>query len=91
MTREQAKELWPIVKAFSEGEAVQFRDDAGNWYDYDTDEGYFAARFAYRIQPEPRVIWVNEYVDGLGDSVFLSEVGAQAIGGGVPRKFVEEL
>jgi hypothetical protein len=89
MTREQAKELWPIVKAFSEGEAVQFRDDAGNWYDYDTDEGYFAARFAYRIKPEPRVLWVNEFVDGLGQVAFQHKPDAQQ---GVPVvKFVEEL
>ena len=51
MTREEAKELLPIIKAFSEGKSVQFSDE-GNWYK--TENPAFASGTMYRIKPEPK-------------------------------------
>lgn len=51
MTREEAKELLPIIKAFSEGKSVQFSDE-GNWYK--TENPAFASGTMYRIKPESR-------------------------------------
>ena len=52
MTREQAKELLPIIQAFAEGKAVQFLD-GGKWADvYETD--FHESPVKYRIKPEPK-------------------------------------
>lgn len=48
MTREEAKELLPIIKAFSEGKTIQFRER-------DIEEPSFDGCFnEYRIKPEPK-------------------------------------
>ena len=52
MTREEAKELLPIIKAFSEGKTVQYSSDKEIWNDAkapDFDCGAF-----YRIKPEQK-------------------------------------
>ena len=49
MTREEAKELLPIIKAFAEGKSVQF-SDGGNWYK--TENLAFASGTMYRIKPQ---------------------------------------
>ena len=52
MTREQAKELLPIIQAFAEGKTIQFLN-GGKWYDvYDTD--FYQSPDVYRIKPEPK-------------------------------------
>ena len=51
VTREEAKELLPIIKAFAEGKSVQFSDE-GNWYK--TENPAFASGTMYRIKPESR-------------------------------------
>lgn len=35
MTREQAKELLPIIQAFAEGKIIQVKGPDNKWYDYD--------------------------------------------------------
>lgn len=55
MDRNQAKELLPIIKAFSEGKTIQSRcikGDTSLWYD-DKDPS-FDDDFEYRIKPEPK-------------------------------------
>ena len=48
MTREEAKELLPIIKAFAEGKTIQFRER-------DIEEPSFDGCFnEYRIKPEPK-------------------------------------
>lgn len=48
MTREQAKELLPIIQAFAEGKTIQFRER-------DTEEPSFDGCIdEYRIKPEPK-------------------------------------
>jgi hypothetical protein len=55
MNRNQAKELLPIIKAFSEGKVIESRcikGDTSLWYD-DKDPS-FDDDFEYRIKPEPK-------------------------------------
>ena len=52
MNRNQAKELLPVIKAFSEGKAIQ-QTDGYDWYDLD-DPDFMANSSSYRIKPEPK-------------------------------------
>jgi len=71
MNRERAKELLPIIQAFAEGKAIQFRLEGLNgdhsWNDLLEDERmtvtFPAEDYEYRIKPEPMEIWVNVYPD----------------------------
>ena len=50
MTREEAKELLPIMQAYAEGKTIQFLN-GGKWYDvYDAD--FYQSPDIYRIKPE---------------------------------------
>lgn len=52
MTKEQAKELLPIITAFAEGKTIEVKDDDGKW----TEIPYPVFRNIpekYRIKPEP--------------------------------------
>ena len=54
MTREEAKELLPIVKALAEGKMIQDSIDGSKWFD--TDEinlEYEGQKIKHRIKPEP--------------------------------------
>lgn len=56
MIRNQAKELLPIIKAFSEGKVIQSRHIKGGaslWYDVETPN-FDNNDFDYRIKPEPK-------------------------------------
>ena len=52
MNRNQAKELLPFIKAFSEGKAIQ-QTDGYDWYDLD-DPDFMANGSSYRIKPETK-------------------------------------
>lgn len=67
MTRENAKDYLPLVKAMAEGKSIQMKKlKADGWIDFHADENisFDLPADQYRIKPEPRVIWVNEYTDG---------------------------
>lgn len=52
MTREEAKELMPIIQAYAEGKTIQFLD-GGKWHDlYESD--FYKSPERYRIKPESR-------------------------------------
>ena len=52
MTREEAKELLPIIQAWSEGKNIQFLSD-GEWHDINqADITCYPDK--YRIKPEPK-------------------------------------
>ena len=61
MTREQAKELLPIITAFANGEDVEIRTTKG-WISLDKPR-FEGAISDYRIAPKPRKVWANEYAD----------------------------
>ena len=50
MTREEAKELLPIIQAFAEGKTVQYMDRNHNWNDFNNLSFYGDTH--YRIKPE---------------------------------------
>ena len=52
MTREDAKELLPIIQAFAEGKNIQYKDDIDRWVDIKNPS--FKSFFEYRIKPEPK-------------------------------------
>lgn len=61
MTKSQAKELWPIIKAWSEGGQLQYRtDDNLMWNDIDYSS-FSSGPVYYRIKPTPRP-WKPEEV-----------------------------
>lgn len=60
MTRETAKQLWPIIKAWAEGETLQFRNAYGEFNDID-DVVFNEDASCYRIKPKPRTFWANTY------------------------------
>ena len=52
MTREEAKEMLPIIQAYADGKTIQFLD-GGKWADvYETD--FYQSPGKYRIKPEPK-------------------------------------
>ena len=57
MTREEAKELLPVIKAFAEGKTIQVKVTDNRWYDWKdkTDELNFeSGPQRYRIKPESK-------------------------------------
>ena len=55
MTREEAKELLPIIQAFAAGKQIQDSIDCVRWFD--TDEinlEYEGQKIKHRIKPEPK-------------------------------------
>ena len=56
MTREEAKRLLPIIKAFADGKHIQWCNHCKNWIDIDERDG-LNTEFplsVYRIKPEPK-------------------------------------
>ena len=52
MTREDAKELLPIIQAWAEGKNIQFLSD-GEWHDINQAD-FTCYPDKYRIKPEPK-------------------------------------
>ena len=52
MTREEAKELLPIIQAFAEGKTIEYREYGGEWKEAHTPT--WSSRIFYRIKPEPK-------------------------------------
>lgn len=53
MTREEAKEYLPIIKAYADGKQIQWLDSCGKWIDVD-DRGisFINSPSKYRIKSE---------------------------------------
>ena len=66
MNRERAKELWPVIKAYADGEAVQYKIEESERWDtvprHISIDMEFANENEYRIKPEPRefIVYVHE-------------------------------
>lgn len=56
MTREEAKELLPIIQAFAEGKVIQYRNNSNEWLDIGkyASVGFTRLPLDYRIKPEPK-------------------------------------
>ena len=53
MTREQAKELLPIITAYVEGKTIEVKDHQNNWNKI-KDPNFDEHPMLYRIKPEPK-------------------------------------
>lgn len=54
MTREEIKELLPIMQAFAEGKSIQMRTKNRPWFDVLDDKLEIGKIFEYRIKSEPK-------------------------------------
>ena len=55
MTREEMKELLPIMQAWAEGRIIQFRKKGTvEWVDLYEDDLRVSSAYHYRIKPEPK-------------------------------------
>ena len=56
MTREQAKELLPIIQAYAEGEIIQYKNFLDEWTDIEENEGlsFICPPSDYRIKPQSK-------------------------------------
>lgn len=63
MNKDNAKNYLPMVQALAEGKSIQWKHRTMGWIDSnELSDAYPASD--YRIKPEPREIWVNEWADG---------------------------
>ena len=60
MNREDAKKLWPIIKAFGDGEEVEWLSGKNNWKPKSETCGFDQDPSRYRIKPEPREFWLEQ-------------------------------
>ena len=51
MTREEAKELLPVIQAYAEGKTIQFNHSVNGWTDLPSPD-FFSSSKNYRIKPE---------------------------------------
>ena len=54
MTREDSKELLPIIQAFVEGKTIEFRERGCTLWTESVSPIFNFAIFEYRIKPEPK-------------------------------------
>lgn len=59
MTRDEARDMAALMLAYADGKTVQIRIDK-RWVDM-SDMSFQSPPSYYRIKPEPKDIWVNEY------------------------------
>lgn len=71
MNKDTAKDCLPLVQALADGRSIKYRIGAEEWYDREQFD-FSDKPENYRIKPEPREIWVNEW-DGNGFVVFSTE------------------
>lgn len=66
MNKDTAKDYLPLVQALADGKVIQILEVDGAWVDVIPETFFTMPASSYRIKPEPREIWVNEYPDGFG-------------------------
>lgn len=93
MNKYNAKDYLPLVQALADGKTIQAKYpvsmDSFDWRDCKGDIPFHGHASNYRIKPEPREIWVNEYPSGrLGDMHFKSQDEAKRNMAGVNAKQV---
>lgn len=65
MDAQRAKELLPIIQAFADGKQIQFKSVCKNKWEWkDVEDPQWFDRNEYRVKPEPKEVWVNEYPSG---------------------------
>jgi hypothetical protein len=49
-----------VMQAFEDGEAIE-RLDCGKWSPFNYEPSWNWYKYSYRIKPQPKIIYVNEY------------------------------
>ena len=68
-----------VIQAHMDGKEIQATNSAGGWSDARFPRWDFI-RQGYRIKPEPKTIWVNEY-DNRGKYIYGSKRAAESMAG----------
>ena len=65
------------VRAYLDGETIQFWNMQGNWIDCGACCPNFSSERKYRVKPpEPMIVYVNRFDTGLGKFAHRTEKGA---------------
>ena len=80
MNKDNAKDYLPLVQALADGKVIQGRLFILNPWKDCAHPDFTMDPSNYRIKPEPREIWVNEYPEGDCHTHFSAESDAQARG-----------
>lgn len=92
MNNDEVKSMVEAAQAYLDGKKLQFKGEPGNWIDFNTADG-FHPLLTYRVKPEPMVVFVNVYEDGIfGDAHHTKQGALNKAGASVVRvavKFVE--
>lgn len=75
MNKDNAKDYLPLVQALADGKQIQVRDGHSGWCCI-KEATFCSPPDDYRIKPEPKEIWVNEYS---GRVVSLHESKSEAV------------
>lgn len=89
MNASNAKDYLPLVQALAEGKVIQGYFEIDQLWRDIVELRFDAPTSQYRIKPEPREVWVNEYPSGrLGDMHYESQDDAKRGTSGVNAKQV---
>lgn len=91
MNKQTAKDYLPLVQALADGKVIQINNGHGLWVDLGENVHFRDFPSEYRIKPEPREIWVNEYADSAFMYKTEDEAKRQAAPGVVRRRYREVL
>ena len=53
MTREEAKRIWPLIQAYSEGKTIEYLITEGEWSELE-EPGFCYDSSLYRVKSEPK-------------------------------------
>jgi hypothetical protein len=65
MTKYNAKEFLPFVRALAEGKTIEVMDSSGNWRADSAPTFSSYGPHCYRIKSEPREFWVSIHPAGI--------------------------
>lgn len=93
MTRQEAKELLPIITAFAEGKEIQILTvDTGKhvWKDQGHALGFSCAPHLYRVKPEPNKIYIVKTSSGFRSLFSHKEDAETYIKRSIEKVYLEE-
>jgi hypothetical protein len=90
MTREQAKQLIPIIREYANGAEVQWLDDNNQWADTEDPLFFGGDPERYRIKPETPEIWAVCYLGGHAWFDTEADATKNALPGGVVMRFIPD-
>lgn len=81
MTREKAANLWPVIKAYSEGKEIQISNRLDGKYSDVYSPSFDSSDSFYRVKPEKKLVsFTFEDADFLlGKTVVLKSTGSKRI------------